>query len=135
MSIDLSKITHCPECGKIFQKSLRNLCGDCSSEEDRLFLMTERTMLRNRHFNNVEVAEAASVPQDKIRSWIRSGKLRIADYPNLADRCDLCKASIRSGHLCLSCSARIKDDLARTLEQERLMKERLRAANIYMSKK
>ncbi|MBW5444780.1 hypothetical protein GE107_01715 [Cohnella sp. CFH 77786] len=135
MSIDLLKIAHCPSCGNVFQKNLRNLCADCSSEEDRLFQATERTMLRNRLFSNAEVAEAVSVPPEKIRSWIRSGKLRIADYPNLSDQCDLCKAPIRSGHLCLSCAGRIKGDIARMREQERLEKERLRAANAYISKR
>lgn len=133
MSIELS-IAHCPRCGRVFQKNLRNLCADCTNIEDRDFRSVEVTMLRSRFLNTEEAAQAANVPTEKIRGWIRSGKLRLADYPNLTDQCDLCKGPIRAGHICFSCSRRIKDDLANALEQERKMKERLRTAT-FMSRK
>ena len=92
-------------------------------------------MVRNRMFNNEEAARATAIPAEKIRGWIRSGKFRIADYPNLADQCDLCKAPTRKGHLCLNCSSRINADIANTLERERQAKERARGANSYISKR
>jgi ribosomal protein L32 len=134
MSLEL-KVAHCPSCGKVFQKNLRNLCGECSQVEDRSFRSAELILLRHRFFDNEQVSEAAGVPVEKLRGWIRSGKLRLNDYPNLSDQCDSCKASIRTGHICLDCARRIKSDLAHALEQERLMRERLRAANSYMARK
>jgi len=92
-------------------------------------------MMRNRLLNNEQVAEAAAVPPEKIRAWIRTGKLRTADYPNLSDRCDLCRAPIRSGRLCPSCSGRIDADIARMMERERQQKERTNAANVYIMKR
>lgn len=135
MSIDLLNIAHCPSCGKVYQKNLRNLCASCQAEEDKLFQSADRALMRNRQFDNEGLSAAAGVPQEKIRIWIRAGKIRLQQYPNLTDQCDLCHAPIRAGHLCNACSMRIKTDLANTLEQERLMKERLRAANAYISKK
>jgi hypothetical protein len=52
----------------------------------------------------------------------------------MADQCDLCAGPIRRGHICPACSAKINDDLARTLERERKMKERLMVANSYIHK-
>ncbi|WP_276355897.1 hypothetical protein [Cohnella caldifontis] len=128
-------VEHCPSCGKIYQKNMRNLCSDCSAMEDRDYRQLERALMRNRFLNTEEAAAAAEVPAEKIRGWIRSGKLRLGDYPNLADQCDLCKAPTRTGRLCLSCSNRIKNELAHALDQERKFKERMRTANAYISKR
>ncbi len=98
-----------------------------------MFRQLERVMLRNRKLTTEEAAAAADVPARKIRSWIRSGKLTLGDYPNLADECDLCKSPIRKGHLCFSCFSRIKTDMAKALEQERQLKERLRVS-AYLSR-
>jgi len=127
-------VGHCPECGNVFQKNARNLCGDCATRLDGQLTAVERFLLRNRFATTEELAEATDLTPSKIRSWIRKGKLAIFDYPNLSDRCDLCAASIRRGHLCSSCSGRINEDIRRTLERERISKERLRAAHSYIHK-
>ncbi|WP_027088383.1 hypothetical protein [Cohnella panacarvi] len=95
--------------------------------------LIELQLLRNRHMTNEELSEASSVPPDRIRSFIRSGKLKLYDYPKLADECDRCQKPIRSGTMCLACKTQIQDDIANALEQERLMKERIRQ-NTYMSR-
>lgn len=128
------KIAHCPLCGEVYQKNLRNMCQECSSAEDRMFSQLEFVLRRNRKLTTEEAAVAAGIPVAKIRSWIRTGKLTLGDYPNLADKCDLCKAPIRSGHLCSSCSRRIRTDIAKVFEQERLIKERHRTS-VYLSKR
>ncbi len=133
MSIEL-RVAHCPGCGNIFQKNARNLCVSCAAEADEQLLSIERYLLRNRLASTEETASATMLPPEKIRSWIRQGKLRIFEYPNLSDECDLCKEPIRRGHLCTSCSTRINDDITQTIERERVMKERLRAASSYISK-
>ncbi|MBO9596264.1 MAG: hypothetical protein J7559_00345 [Cohnella sp.] len=127
------RVAHCPKCGKIFQVNMRNLCNDCSTEEDSLLRTIELQLLRNRHMTNEELSEASSVPMDRIRVFIRSGKLKLYDYPKLADECDRCRKPIRSGTMCLACKTKIQDDIAYALEQERLLKERIRQ-NTYIAR-
>lgn len=127
------RVAHCPKCGKIFQVNMRNLCNDCSTEEDSLLRKIELQLLRNRHMTNEELSEASTVPVDQIRFFIRSGKLKLYDYPKLADECDRCRKPIRSGTMCLACRTKIQDDIAYALEQERLLKERMRH-NTYISR-
>jgi hypothetical protein len=133
MSIEL-RVAHCPGCGNVFQKNVRNLCVSCSTISDEQMLSIERYLLRNRLASTEETAEATQLPPDRIRSWIRQGKLKLYDYPNLSDQCDLCQASIRRGHLCNPSATRINDDISRTFDRERILKERLRAANSYITK-
>ncbi|MFC5403089.1 hypothetical protein [Cohnella soli] len=125
-------VAHCPDCGNVFQKNLRNLCFDCSSRMDEQTREMERYLMRNRMATNEQLAEAASISLRKLRSWIRTGRLNIFHYPNLADECDLCSSPIRKGHLCLSCSSKINDDIERVFDRERVQKERLRSANSYI---
>ncbi|WP_372663141.1 hypothetical protein [Cohnella sp.] len=133
MPIEL-RVAHCPGCGNVFQKNARNLCSACSSVADEQMLSIERFLLRNRLATTEQTAEAVSLPPQQIRSWIRQGRIRVYEYPNLTDQCDLCSSSIRSGHLCYSCSNKIKDDITIALERERAMKERLRNASNYIAK-
>jgi hypothetical protein len=95
----------------------------------------QKFLLRNRFATMDELASATALTTEKIRSWIRRGKLPLFDYPNLSDRCDLCSEPIRRGHLCVSCSSRINEDIRRTLDRERVSKERLRVAHSYMHRK
>lgn len=134
MSMDLS-ITQCEGCGKIIQRNVRNLCAACNAEEDDRLRLFERTMVRNRLFDNAQAAQATGITEEKIRAWIRGGKFRIAEFPNLADQCDLCNAPTRKGHLCADCTSRINADISLTLERERLANERTRAANAYISRR
>lgn len=133
MSIEL-RVAHCPGCGNVFQKNARNLCLSCASVVDEQMLSIERFLLRNRLATTEQTAEATSLPPQQIRSWIRQGRIRIYEYPNLSDQCDLCSTSIRSGNLCYSCTNKIKDDISTTFERERAMRERMRAANSYIAK-
>lgn len=133
MSFEL-RVAHCTECGKVFQKNTRNLCSTCAAVVDDQMLSIERFLLRNRLATTEETAEATKLRPQQIRSWIRQGKIRIYEYPNLSDQCDLCSDSIRSGNLCYSCTNKIKDDISTTFERERAMRERMRAANSYIAK-
>ncbi|KIL35389.1 hypothetical protein SD71_13825 [Cohnella kolymensis] len=134
MSNELN-VANCPRCNAIFQMNSRNLCSNCSAEDDRQLHLIESILKRNRHLTTEEVAAAASVPAERIRSWIRIGRIRLYDYPNLTDTCDMCGGPLRKGKLCASCTTKLENDIARMNEQEQLMKERLRAANNYISKK
>ncbi|MFC5467194.1 hypothetical protein ACFPPD_00565 [Cohnella suwonensis] len=125
-------VAHCPDCGNVFQKNIRNLCSDCAVRMDEQTQAIERYLVRNRMASNEELAAAASISTRKLRNWIRSGRLNVFHYPNLMDECDLCSSPIRKGHLCHSCAGRINDDIERTFERERVQKERLRAASSYI---
>ncbi|MFC5532215.1 hypothetical protein [Cohnella yongneupensis] len=127
------RVAHCPKCGKIYQINMRNMCSTCSNEEDTTLRTLEVQLLRNRRMTNEQLAEASSVPADKIQVLIRAGKLKLFDYPNLADACDRCRGPIRKGTLCLACATQIQDDITHALEQERLLKERMRQ-NTYFAR-
>lgn len=129
------RVDHCPGCGKIYQINLRQLCADCLAAEDALIVSIERELRRDRKLTTEELAERVSERPEKLRSWIRKGRLKVYDYPNLTDECDLCGAPIRKGKLCQDCASRIRGEVAQVYEQERLMQERKRRENSYLNKR
>lgn len=127
------KIAHCPECGNIYQKNMRQMCVACYTKVDDQIRLIEKTLMRNRQLTNAELGLATAISQDQIYRWIRSGKIKLYDYPKLHDKCDSCAAPIRRGSICTTCSTRIQSEIAHELEQERLLKERIRA-NTYIAR-
>ncbi len=124
MSSEL-RVAHCPKCGKVYQINVRNLCTACSAAEDAQLRAIGEPLSRDRKLTNEQLAEASGVPEDLIRGLIRAGKLRLFDYPNLADACDRCHAPIRKGTMCLACVTKIQDEIEHAIEQDRLFKERM----------
>ncbi|WP_308637403.1 hypothetical protein [Paenibacillus silvisoli] len=118
MSRELS-VAHCPNCGNVFQKNLRNLCAACTAEEDGQLASLEQMLKRNRKLTNEQLAEQSEVSEQRIRAYIRKGKLKLYDYPNLTDECDLCAGPIRQGKLCVSCTTRIKGDIRLDMERSK----------------
>jgi len=128
------KVDHCPGCGNVYQINMRQLCAACQSAEDSQLLAIESQLKLNRRLNNTEVAELTGIRPERIRSWIRKGKIKLYDYPNLADQCDLCAEPIRKGKLCVSCAMRIRSDVEREFERERQQKEKNRVNSYYFKK-
>ncbi|RUS45180.1 hypothetical protein [Cohnella sp. AR92] len=128
-------VAQCPGCGKLYQSaSPRPLCQACTDSENELISSIDREIRRNRNLNNEQLSALTSVPLRQIRAWIRGGRIKIYDAPNLSDSCDLCAVPIRHGKLCVGCSTRIEEAVAHEYEQDRLMKERLRNSHSYLTR-
>ena len=128
------RVAHCPSCGKVFQKNLRNMCMDCASVLDKQYDDVDRYLVRNRQSTTDEVSQATGVPVKQIHEWIRQNRISLYGFPNLTDSCDMCSGPTRQGHLCSSCSTKLKSDIIKMQQDERALRERQRAAHSYKSK-
>ncbi|QHT58959.1 hypothetical protein GXP70_02605 [Paenibacillus lycopersici] len=128
MSKELN-IAHCPECGNVFQKNLRNLCASCTASEDREIEAIEKALWRDRYLANDQLGEKAAVSVQRIRALIRKGRLKLYEYPNLADACDLCAEPTRQGKLCASCLNRLKGEIEQDREKQKAKRE-----HVFLSK-
>ncbi|WP_156922204.1 hypothetical protein [Cohnella thermotolerans] len=134
MSLSL-QVEVCPGCGNLYQPNAYPLCPSCSMQEHEQIATIERHLRRNRFLNNDEVAELAAIPKEKLRTWIRKGRIKLYDYPNLADSCDLCGEPTRQGKLCVDCSTRIRADIRQAFEADRRKKERAQTVHSYFSRR
>lgn len=111
---------NCPTCNSLFVKTkFRDICDACYKEEEAKFDKVYEYIRKksNRTASMMQVVEATDVEEELIIKFVKTGKLRIAQFPNLGIPCEKCGTIIRSGRLCESCSDSIRSGLE-TFEME-----------------
>ena len=127
----MGELANCPRCGAIFAKiKIRDMCQACFQEEEKLFEKVYEFIRRkeNRTATIEQVIEATGVDEDLIYKYIKNGRLRLVQFPNLGYKCEKCGSLIREGILCESCI----DDLRNQLEayhEEEQRKQEIEARN------
>lgn len=124
----MQNVDNCPRCGKIFVKALRPVCNDCAKEYEKMFEKVYSYIRKrdNRMASLEDVVEATEVKEEVIFQFIREGRLKLNQFPNLTYPCESCGKMTRSGRMCSSCRGNIDRDL-KGAEAEKAIKERLRA--------
>jgi predicted amidophosphoribosyltransferase len=112
------EVINCPRCNKIFQKSNRGHCPDCSRELDSALGRCMDFLRRNYKADEEQIVQETGIPASFIQSWIKDGRLLISDYPNLNYPCSSCGKSIRKNKMCMDCLKQFTDDLNKLNERE-----------------
>jgi len=68
-----------------------------------------------------------------IYKFIKKGRIKLAQFPNLGYPCSQCGTIIREGKLCQSCLTGIKNDLHEVEKEEERQKE-LNKRNTYFTR-
>ena len=116
------QVEHCPSCGKVYQKNLRNLCSACTQQYDRELTLCFDYLRRDRKADNDRLSGGTGLPPKRIIQFIMDRRLSLYDYPNLCYYCELCRTPIRSEKLCYSCRTRISEDISKMQEEEQRRK-------------
>lgn len=136
----MAELTNCSKCGRVYVKNqFRDLCDSCYKEEERAF-ETVYTFIRqrvNRTASIPQVVEATGVEEELLFKFVRNGRLKLSQFPNLGYPCEKCGTLIREGRFCGPCAADLQlqiEQLKQEEEREREIKQRERkAANTYYS--
>lgn len=116
---NMSGLSNCPECGKIFVKTSTKMVCETCYREDLKRLDTVLNYLKkrsNRQATLQEVEEATKVPVEIIERFIKTGKIRITSLPNFSYPCKQCGARIREGNLCATCLDNLSGKVRRSEE-------------------
>lgn len=110
----MGNLLNCPQCGKLFIKTLRDNCDMCYREEEKQYDNVYKFIRRseNRNATLLDVSEGTKVPESKIIQFIHQGRIRVKGFPNFSYPCDGCQKPIEDGRLCEDCKNRIKSDLS-----------------------
>lgn len=131
----MAELANCPNCGSVFVKTnLRDVCEKCYKEEEVAF-ETVYTFIRkkeNRTATIFETSEGTGVNEELIIKFIKTGRLRLAQFPNLGYPCQKCRTIIREGNLCDECVNEFRSELSTyEKEQERIQELRIREKRTY----
>ncbi|MGX1901495.1 TIGR03826 family flagellar region protein [Thermolongibacillus altinsuensis] len=123
----MAQLDNCPRCGRLFVKNqIRDVCEQCYKEEEKLFekVYTFIRKRENRTATLAQVVEATGVDESLIVKWIKNGRLRLVQFPNLGYPCERCGKTIREGRLCQECITRMKKEIEKVLSEEEREKQR-----------
>ncbi|ADM72176.1 TIGR03826 family flagellar region protein [Paenibacillus peoriae] len=104
-------LDNCPRCGKLFIKNVRGICQNCIKEIEFEYERCVKHIRENKGIHMHELSEATEVSVKQITTFIREGRISIANAPNMTYPCEVCGIPIREGHMCDSCRTRLTKDL------------------------
>ena len=129
----MAELSNCPNCGQLFVKALRPVCDKCAREAEEKFDAVYRFIRKreNRSASMDEVHDSTGVEKDLIIQWIREGRLRVSQMPNMGIPCEHCGKTISEGKLCDSCRSKLTGELKqgdkeKQFEDRKKQKERER---------
>jgi predicted transcriptional regulator len=93
---------NCSECGRVFQKTGRNMCQPCSKRVDKEIMDCKEYMWHNPNITTEELSRAINVKISTIYQMIKDG-LITKSYPNLMYPCESCAVPIHKNRLCFQC--------------------------------
>ena len=136
--IRMPDVINCPSCGNLMVRNkFRDVCGNCWKEEEKQFDIVYKfiRIRENRAATIPQVVEGTSVDEDLLLKFIKTGRLKITQFPNLGYPCDKCGTIIRTGKLCDSCASKLREALEiHEKEEERKEELRMREKGTYFSK-
>lgn len=109
------ELRNCPQCGRVFRYTVRNLCPDCYAEEEKLFERVRDYLADNPGAKLDKVEQETGVPADKILKWLKEGRLiaKGGAIPGL--ECERCGSPIETGRLCSKCSRELEEQIKKTI--------------------
>lgn len=136
----MAELANCPKCNSLFVlNKFRDVCQDCWKEEELAYEMVYQYIRKheNRTATMAQVTEATGVDEILIFKFIKNGKLKLAQFPNLGYPCEKCGTSIREGKLCAGCTTSLQKDIRNLQSEEERLKElrRRERTGTYFSEK
>ena len=99
------ELRNCPECGKLFAYTIRNLCPECSKKEDENFDKVRDYIYDFPKATIEEVSENTGVSVKTVLEYLKEGRLMLRDNnKNILLHCELCNEPILTGRLCDKCA-------------------------------
>ncbi|QPA30719.1 TIGR03826 family flagellar region protein [Thermaerobacillus caldiproteolyticus] len=129
-------LENCPNCGSLFVKSqFRDICESCYKEEEKEFEKVYQFLRKreNRMATMTQVVNGTGVKESLLIKFIRNGRLKLAQFPNLGYPCDRCGKIIREGKLCANCLKDLNQQIEKLQKEE--MKKKRQASTVYYVKK
>ncbi|CAI9385727.1 MULTISPECIES: TIGR03826 family flagellar region protein [Bacillaceae] len=132
----MAELGNCPQCGDIYVlNNIRDVCLNCYKQEEADFEKVYQFIRKkqNRTAQMEEVVEATGVEKTLIYKFIKKGRIKLAQFPNLGYPCAKCGTIIREGKLCQPCMTGIQSDL-HVIEKEEERKKELEKRNTYFTR-
>lgn len=104
-------LRNCIICGQAFPSRRSDICPDCDAQEENEYKKVRDFIKDNPKTAIAVVAEATEVEEDRIREYLRAGRLDTADLSGPVLECTKCGKPIYRGQYCVLCQTEIASGL------------------------
>jgi flagellar operon protein (TIGR03826 family) len=105
------ELRNCPECGKVFAYTVKNLCPRCAAAEEADYRKVKKYLSDHQGADLEEVHAATEVSIERILKFLRDGRLVEAGARWKALQCDSCGEPIAAGRYCQRCAERLAQQM------------------------
>jgi flagellar operon protein (TIGR03826 family) len=115
-------LLNCPRCGKAYPvvPGARELCNSCIQREDEDYQIVFRYLTTKPSATAQEISDATQVDIKEILRFLRENRLRIVKVDSDL-HCESCGNPIFFGKYCENCQKRLKEDIRRDLDKNRIL--------------
>lgn len=116
----MPELRNCPECGRLFSYTGRNLCHKCIESEEEEFKQVRKFVRDHPGATVFDTAEATGVDEEKILRFLREGRLISRGLQSgIVLKCERCGKVIDAGKYCKECLSELDHDFRRTIADSR----------------
>lgn len=111
-------IQNCKKCKGLFNSLTdARLCPACLKEDDEIFAIVKEFIYANPGATISEVSTELDVSVNRIKRYLREGRLEILEKHNLFLECEKCGVAIQTGRFCPACANEFFNDLKKSGEE------------------
>lgn len=111
------EIRVCARCGKMFCYTGmgHSICDQCKKEDEADFNLVKDYIYDHPSAAIMEVSKETGVRVNRIKAYLRDGKLMITDASPIFLNCESCGASIRYGRMCRECANTLSTEIKKEM--------------------
>ncbi|HEX2924830.1 MAG TPA: MerR family transcriptional regulator [Ruminiclostridium sp.] len=108
-------LRNCRRCGRMYNYiGGPPICQDCKNADEEVFKKVKDYLYDNPGATLSQVAIELEVSVEKIKMFLKEGRLEITEDSNIVLECERCGKSIRTGRFCRECQNEVSGDIERT---------------------
>lgn len=112
-------VRNCRRCGRIYNYlGGPPICTDCKNADEEVFKKIKQYLYDYPGATLSQVAMDCDVSVEKIKMFLREGRLEITEGANIILECESCGKSIRTGRFCSECQNQLSNNIAETVTKK-----------------
>ncbi len=109
-------VRNCRRCGRMYNYlGGPPICIDCKNADEEVFKKIKAYLYDYPGATLSQVALDCDVSVEKIKMFLREGRLEITDGANIILECEKCGKSIKTGRFCTECQSQLHHDISGTV--------------------
>lgn len=103
---------NCARCGALFAYALgAPICSDCKDKDEEDFKRIKDYLYEHPGATLIELCNVLEMKMEKIRHYLKEGRLEVQGDGNMLLECESCGKSIATGRLCDGCSSNMRNGI------------------------